>query len=190
MAAAVALVAMLIGSFAQDAAPGAASPAFNEVPAVPSTKKSSAHRRGLAEGALADILGYRVVQAQITTHALFMQLIGEPMDLRPVEYTLLQMLLANSQVTPKQLAQSLVLTAPKLTILLDRLQERSLISRVRSDTDGRSQHVLLTDEGRALAERGAEAALLLDMGLRDVLSPGERAILMELLQKVADARRG
>ncbi len=167
----------------------AAAPDCPEMPAVPATKKSNPHRRGLAEGALADILGYRVVQAQITTHALFMQHIGEPMDLRPVEYTLLQMLLANSQVTPKQLAQSLVLTAPKLTLLLDRLQERELVTRVRNDTDGRSQHVLLTDAGRALALRGADAALLLEMGLRDVLTPGERAMLMELLQKVADARR-
>jgi DNA-binding MarR family transcriptional regulator len=168
----------------------AAAPALLEVPAVPSTKKSHPHRRGLAEGALADILGYRVVQAQIATNALFMQAIGDPMDLRPVEYTLLQMLLANSQVTPKQLAQSLVLTAPKLTILLDRLQERGLITRVRSDTDGRSQHVLLTDDGAELARRGSEQAVLLEMSLQDVLTPGERALLMELLQKVADSRRG
>ncbi|MDP4302017.1 MarR family winged helix-turn-helix transcriptional regulator [Leptothrix discophora] len=181
---------MLIAPATEVAAPGAAAPASNEVAAVPSTKKSHSHRRGLAEGALADILGYRVVQAQITTHALFMQHVGDPMDLRPVEYTLLQMLQANSQVTPKQLAQSLVLTAPKLTILLDRLQERGLITRVRSDTDGRSQHVLLTGEGAALARRGSEQAVLLEMELRDVLTPGERAILMELLQKVADARRG
>ncbi|MGY0197738.1 MarR family winged helix-turn-helix transcriptional regulator [Leptothrix sp. BB-4] len=167
-----------------------AASALAEVHDLPSMKKSSPHRRGLAEGALADILGYRVVQAQITTHALYMQHIGEPMDLRPVEYSLLLMLQANSQVTPKQLAQSLVLTAPKLTILLDGLQKRDLITRVRNDTDGRSQHVLLTDAGRELARRGSDQALLLEMSLQDVLSPGERAILMELLQKVADARRG
>jgi DNA-binding MarR family transcriptional regulator len=185
------VAAVLTAPAAAPAAHDVAAPASNEVPAVPSSKKSShSHRRGLAEGALADILGYRVVQAQITTHALFMQHVGDPMDLRPVEYTLLQMLQANSQVTPKQLAQSLVLTAPKLTILLDRLQERGLITRVRSDTDGRSQHVLLTEDGAALARRGSEAAVLQEMALQDVLTPGERAILMELLQKVADARRG
>ncbi|RZS47562.1 DNA-binding MarR family transcriptional regulator [Sphaerotilus mobilis] len=181
---------MLTGPATQDAAPGMAAPALHDVPDVPSTKKSHPHRRGLAEGALADILGYRVVQAQIATHALFMQHVGDPMDLRPVEYTLLQMLRSNTQVTPKQLAQSLVLTAPKLTILLDRLQERGLITRVRSDTDGRSQHVLLTDDGAELAQRGSEQAVLLEMSLQDVLTPGERAILMELLQKVADSRRG
>jgi DNA-binding MarR family transcriptional regulator len=181
MAASAAVVAMLI----EPAAPDLLPPTD-----VSSPKKSSPHRRGLAEGALADILGYRVVQAQITTHALFMQHIGDPMDLRPVEYSLLQMLQANTQVTPKQLAQSLVLTAPKLTILLDGLQKRDLITRVRNDTDGRSQHVLLTEAGQALARRGSDAALLLEMSLQGVLTPGERAILMELLQKVADARRG
>jgi hypothetical protein len=32
--------------------------------------------------------------------------------------------------------------------------------------------------------------VLIEMSLQDVLTPGERAILMELLQKVADSRRG
>lgn len=153
-------------------------------------KPSTPHRRGLNEGALADILGYRVVQAQIATNALFMQVVGDPLDLRPVEYSLLLMLQANAHVTPTQLARSLVLTAPKLTILLDRLQDRGLVSRVKSATDGRSQHVLLTDAGAALARRGSEASLLIEMSLQDVLTPGERGILMELLQKVADSRRG
>lgn len=143
---------------------------------------------GLHEGVLGSILGYRVVQAQLTTHALFMRHVGEPLDLRPVEYSLLLLLVANEQVTPKQLSQALVLTAPKLTILLDRLQERGLISRVRNDTDGRSQHVLLTDTGRDLATRGSEAATLVEMSLQDCLTPGERGLLMELLEKVAVAR--
>jgi DNA-binding MarR family transcriptional regulator len=151
-------------------------------------KPSTPHRRGLNEGALADILGYRVVQAQIATHALFMQSVGDPMDLRPVEYSLLLMLQANAHVTPTQLARSLVLTAPKLTILLDRLQERGLITRVRSATDGRSQHVLLTEAGAELARRGSDPAVLMAMSLDDVLSAGERAMLMELLQKVAASR--
>jgi DNA-binding MarR family transcriptional regulator len=156
----------------------------------PPKKPPTPHRRGLDEGALADILGYRIVQAQLTTHALFMQVVGEPMDLRPVEYSLLLMLQANTHVTPTQLARSLVLTAPKLTILLDRLQDRGLVTRVKSATDGRSQHVLLTATGTALAHRGSDAAVLIEMSLQEVLTPAERAILMELLRKVADSRRG
>ena len=153
-------------------------------------KKKSSSRHGLDEGVLGEIVGYQVVRAQIATHALFMQHVGDPLDLRPVEYSLLLLLQVNDQVTPKQLAQTLVLTAPKLTILLDRLQERGLINRVRSDTDGRSQHVLLTDAGAELARQGSNTARLMEMSLDDVLSPAERAMLMELLKKVAASHRG
>jgi DNA-binding MarR family transcriptional regulator len=151
-------------------------------------KKNSSSRRGLNEGILGEMVGFQVVRAQIATHALFMQHVGDPLDLRPVEYSLLLLLQVNTQVTPKQLAQTLVLTGPKLTILLDRLQERGLITRVRSATDGRSQHVLLTEAGAELARRGSDPAVLMAMSLDDVLSAGERAMLMELLQKVAASR--
>lgn len=160
-------------------------------PAESSDVKKPHHpRRGLNEGALAEILGYRIVQAQIATHALFERAVGEPLDLRPVEYSLLLMLQANAHVTPTQLARALVLTAPKLTLLLDRLQERGLIERVKSATDGRSQHVLLTAAGADLARQGSDAAVLIEMSLEEVLTPGERVLLLELLQKVADSRRG
>jgi DNA-binding MarR family transcriptional regulator len=153
-------------------------------------KKNPYARRGLNEGVLGEIVGYQVVRAQIATHALFMKHVGDPLDLRPVEYSLLLLLQANEQVTPKQLAQTLVLTAPKLTILLDRLQERGLITRVRSATDGRSQHVLPTEAGTELARQGSDTARLMEMSLDDVLSPAERAMLMELLKKVAASHRG
>jgi DNA-binding MarR family transcriptional regulator len=102
-----------------------------------------------------------------------------------VEFSLLLILQANDRVTPKQLAQALALSAPNLTILLDRLQERGVIERVRSDSDRRSQHVLLTASGLLLARQCEGLCGTMEADLDDCLSPGEHLLLIELLQKVA-----
>lgn len=144
----------------------------------------------LAQGVLADVIGYQIVQAQITTLGLYFRHVGEVLDLRPVEYSLLMLLDANTEVTPKQLAQALELSAPNLTILLDKMQERGLLDRVRSDSDRRSQHVLLTPAGQTLAQRAIELTPLMEADLDHCLSPAEQAMLKELLGKVAGYRRG
>ncbi|MEX8518559.1 MAG: MarR family winged helix-turn-helix transcriptional regulator [Leptothrix sp. (in: b-proteobacteria)] len=152
--------------------------------------RSKSKTGALLQGVLADVVGYQIVQAQITTRSMYFRHVGEVLELRPVEYSLLMLLHANRAVTPKQLAQALELSAPNLTILLDKLQERGLLERVRSDTDRRSQHVLLTEAGQALAQRAVECTPLMEAELTDCLSPAERAMLLELLGKVAGYRRG
>ncbi|MCK6423809.1 MAG: MarR family winged helix-turn-helix transcriptional regulator [Burkholderiaceae bacterium] len=147
-------------------------------------RRAAARAPGLDEGALGGVLGYHISQASVTTLELFGRHVGEPLDLRPVEFSLLLLLQANTQVTPKLLAQALALSAPNLTILLDRLQERGLIERVRSEADRRSQHVLLTPTGLQLAERCVALCGTMELELDDCLTPGEHLLLIELLQKV------
>lgn len=167
------------------------STASNPVPAAGGADEAAAPvplRRPAAqeldEGALGGVLGYHISKASVTTLGMFARHAGHPLDLRPVEFSLLLILLANTQVTPKQLARALALSAPNLTILLDRMQDRGLLERVRSEADRRSQHVLLTPPGRALAQRCVEVCTTMEQELDDCLSPGEHLLLIELLQKV------
>lgn len=154
--------------------------------APPETRRRSPAVRAqeLDEGVLASVLGYHISQAVVTTLGLFARHVGEPLDLRPVEFSLLLLLQANEQVTPKQLAQALALSAPNLTILLDRLQERGVIERVRSEADRRSQNVLLTPAGTELTQRCMALCTTMEQDLDGCLSPGEHLLLIELLQKV------
>ena len=77
------------------------------------------------------------------------------------------------------------MTAPNLTLLLDRLQQRGLIKRERNPLDGRSQHVVLTERGRKLARDAAAAADPMERELQERLSRAEHAMLIELLDKLA-----
>ena len=136
-------------------------------------------------GPLGDLLGFHIARASVTTFALFEQHVGQPFGLRKVEYSLLLLVLANGPLSPKRLARALALSAPNLTMLLDRLQDRGLLRRERSLVDRRSQNVVLTDEGLRVAQDSAAVAAPMERALDDRLSLAEHAMLIELLSKVA-----
>lgn len=146
---------------------------------------SSTKKQMPAQGVLDSVVGHHLACARVTTHVTFLKHFGQPFDLRPVEYSLLMLLAANAQLTPKQLAQALALSAPNLTILLDRMQDRGLLQRVRSEIDRRSQHILLTEAGRAMADDICAKTPAMEAELDGCLSRAERALLIELLGKIA-----
>lgn len=56
------------------------------------------------------------------------------------------------RLTPAGLMRSAMVTSGAITQRLDRLEERGLVTRTPSDSDGRSTHVALTAEGRKLVD--------------------------------------
>lgn len=142
----------------------------------------------LGEGGLHDLLGYQLAQATIVTDADFKRHCGEPFDLRPVEFTILQLIRENAGVTSTRLAQALAVTKPGITVWLDRLVARGLVVRERSSTDGRSQQLQLTAAGKTMVGKALKVLLEADAVSMQHLSEGERKILVELLRKVAHAR--
>lgn len=142
----------------------------------------------LSEAGLQGILGYQIAQAQLSTLEVFQQRIGKPHDLRPVEFTILALVHHNPGVSARQLARALAVTPPNLTNWLERLERRGLITRERSDTDRRTQHVSTTAKGAKTARTAAESVIEGERAAYDHLSAAERALLLELLHKVASRR--
>ncbi len=157
---------------------------------TPADDASAAAADEIDQSCLDHILGYRISLADIPTKRAFTARIGKPMNLRPVEFTILLLVTFNPGVTQKQLAQTLAMSAPNITILIDRMTEKGLLARVRSETDRRAQNVHPTAEGAALARRAHEASKSMEDDGLAALSPGERTMLFELLHKVARRRRG
>lgn len=156
----------------------------------PDTPESIPHdsRGALADERMRRLLGYSLAQASIPTVSLFQKHVGKPFDLRRVEYSLLSLVGSNRDVTPKQLAKALSVSVPYLTVTLDRLEERGLLSRSRSEVDRRSAHVRLTRKGGELVKKAEGIAMTMEGELLSHLTPGERALLFELLERVG-ARR-
>lgn len=86
--------------------------------------------------------------------------------------------------TPAELCRYLSLDSGSMTRMLDRLEQKGLIKRRRSEADRRQIRLELTDAGQRLADRlphiGADAM----NQLVGVLEPAELADLERILMKV------
>jgi DNA-binding MarR family transcriptional regulator len=142
----------------------------------------------LDEARLHHVLGYQMAQATIVTNTVFMAHAGEPFGLRPVEYTLLTLIVENPGGSLARLARALAVTAPNITMWIDKLEARGLVRRQQSPTDRRAQLLQATPEGEALARQATQSILEAERAALTTLSPAEHAMLVELLHKVACAR--
>jgi len=142
---------------------------------------------GLDASGLTHLVGYAASRAAIEMRKVFARSM-KPLDLKVVEFSILMLVAANPEVNQKQLGKALDISAPNMAVTLDRMVERGWVRRVRSEKDRRAQLVHLTAKGRELVERaGTIASTMEDPALR-VLSAAERALLIELLLKVASAK--
>ncbi|MCG2591554.1 MarR family transcriptional regulator [Ramlibacter sp. XY19] len=140
------------------------------------------------EAMLHDLVGYQLAQAQIATLAVFYGSVGRPLDLRHVEYTVLALIKENPACTPARLAKELAVTAGNITMWVDRLVQRELVRREASVSDRRVQHLHVTPKGEALVTAATRQLLEGERKRITALSPAERALLVELLHKVATCR--
>jgi DNA-binding MarR family transcriptional regulator len=108
-----------------------------------------------------------------------------PLQLKPIEFSILVLVASNQQVTQKQLGQALDVSPPNLAIMLDRMAGSGWVERVRSRADRRSQMVVLTRAGKKLAQQAERIASTMEDDALRVLSQAERMLLLELLWKVA-----
>jgi DNA-binding MarR family transcriptional regulator len=87
------------------------------------------------------------------------------------------------QLTPTALMRTALVTSGAITQRLDRLEEKRLITRGRSDTDGRAVVVTLTDEGWTAVETALPDHLETERGMLAALSEDERGQLAGLLRR-------
>jgi len=154
------------------------------------TKTSQADKTplgGLEEARLHFVLGYQLAQAAIVTDQVYQDQAGGPFEIRPVEYTVLTLIHENPGGSLARLAKALAVKAPNITVMVDRLEARGLIRRGQSDEDRRTQVLHTTRKGADLVKRATESIIAAEKAVVQ-LTPGEYAMLVELLHKVACAR--
>jgi DNA-binding MarR family transcriptional regulator len=134
---------------------------------------------------LDQVLGYQLARASVLTSGVFSRAVGEPLGLRPVEYTILSLIGEQPGMTPARLARLLAVTAPNITAWLTKLEARALVERSTSAQDRRVQLLQLTAEGRRVARSATQRLVDNEAAALQTLSRGERLLLNELLCKVA-----
>ena len=88
------------------------------------------------------------------------------------------------QLTPTALMRTALVTSGAITQRLDRLEEKGLITRGRSDADGRAVVVTLTDEGRRALDAALPDHLETERALLDGLPVEDQELLAGLLRRL------
>jgi DNA-binding MarR family transcriptional regulator len=135
------------------------------------------------------LLGFNLAIASVSAFKRFDKYVTAVHGLRRVEFTILVLVDSNTDVTSKKLGTALGIAAPNMTVMLDRLEKRELLRRVKSEADGRAQHVIITRKGKLLAAKAEAAAAAAEGELLKPFSPAEQAMLFELLQRLGAYRR-
>ncbi|MEU8899787.1 MarR family transcriptional regulator [Nocardia sp. NPDC048505] len=108
--------------------------------------------------------------------------------LDPASFDVLATLRRNDPhpLTPTELTRSAMVTSGAITQRLDRLEERGLVTRSRSDSDGRGVRVALTAEGHALIDAALPDHVATEERLLAPLTPAQRARLAGTLRTLLE----
>jgi homoprotocatechuate degradation regulator HpaR len=106
-------------------------------------------------------------------------------DLTEQQWRIMRVLWSEGKVTSVELSQRTLLAPASLVGILDRLEKKGLISRVRSTTDRRAVHVLASPEGRELAEVVIPEVQAIQARIRACVSDAEWQSMQATLAKIS-----
>ena len=109
----------------------------------------------------------------------------EPLGLSPRAWGVLSTLAESGPLTQIELATTMSIDRTAMVYLLDELEKRSLVQRVRHPQDRRAFLIHLTAGGQEMQRRAAAALAGAAGTLLTPLDPAEREQLVGLLAKVA-----
>lgn len=131
-----------------------------------------------------DSVGYLMSRVKSVMTNLVTQRTQEELGITGTQASMLFMIAGGKCWTSAELAREYGIDASAVTRLLDRVEKRGLLSRVRSVEDRRVVRLELTDEGRALAERLPPIfRSVLDQVL-DGFTPEEVGFLKSMLRRI------
>jgi Transcriptional regulators len=135
---------------------------------------------------LTRLLGYRLTRGELQTRRMFLDCV-RAYELKPVDFSVLVLVDANSGANQRQLAEVLDVSPPNLAIVIARLIKRRLLRQVRGRQDRRMQHLHLTAAGKALLDEAEAAVQRMEAQLLQALGPSAgRSLLrgLDLLAKI------
>lgn len=104
-------------------------------------------------------------------------------DLTLGQFAVLECLYHKGDLTVGEIQDSILSTSGTITIIIDNLEKRGFIERVRKNTDRRSFIIHLTDEGRSLTSRAYPENEEMIINEMSIYTEEEKEKLVGLLRK-------
>ena len=118
--------------------------------------------------------------------ALYSKELNKKYNVSAPQLASLRVLLHDGAMPPSQIAKQIMVNSSTLTGVIDRLEQKGLVSRLRNDPDRRVIRVELTEAGRALAESAPPPIQVkIIKGMRK-LEQTEREKIIRSLTKLAE----
>jgi len=137
-------------------------------------------------GELSELLGYVLKRAQLKVFDDFLRCMA-PLQLTPAQFSVLLLLDRNPGRNQTEIANTLGIQRPNFVAMLDGLESRDLLTRMRSPNDRRSHVLMLTDKGRATLTRAKKlVATRHEARLIELLGPSEHKALLGMMAKIAN----
>jgi DNA-binding MarR family transcriptional regulator len=133
-------------------------------------------------GVLNERLGYFVRRLQVW---IFQDLIRRlaRLELSPAQFSVLVVIAANRGLSQTELADTLGIERARLVRLLHRLQQRGLVRRLPSSSDGRRHALELTASGETTLARANDIAEQHETMLREKLGAKRHKMLLNALRE-------
>ncbi len=106
-------------------------------------------------------------------------------DLTEQQWRVLRVLWTSNKTTSAELATRTLLPSPSLVGIIDRLEKKDLVTRMRSVEDRRVVFVIATAKGRALEAKVSPRVAEIDAQLRSSVTPEEWEAMEDILSKIA-----
>lgn len=132
---------------------------------------------------LETLLGYNARRAALAIIEVFLERMA-PFQLRPVDFSVMSLIVHNAGITSRQLCAELGIQPPNLVPLVGSLERRGLIERKPHPRDGRATGLHPTAAGCKLMREAEQAAARLEGEMAQRLTPAEHKTLLRLLRKV------
>jgi len=132
---------------------------------------------------LETLIGYNARRAALAVIAQFLERMAV-YDLKPVDFSVMSVVVHNPGVTSRQLCAALNILPPNLVGLVQSLESRGLLERLPHPHDGHAMGLHPTDKGLELMEKAEATASELEMNIGSKLTPNQVQNLVTLLQKI------
>lgn len=132
---------------------------------------------------LETLIGYNARRAALAVIGQFLERMAV-YDLKPVDFSVMSVVVHNPGVTSRQLCAALNILPPNLVGLVQSLESKGLLERLPHPHDGRAMGLHPTHQGLELMEKAEATASELEMNIGSKLTPNQVQTLVTLLQKI------
>ncbi|KMZ12846.1 Transcriptional regulator, MarR family [Candidatus Burkholderia humilis] len=138
----------------------------------------------ISDYVMSESVGYMISRVRSTMWNMVTQYTSSKLGITGAQASIMFMLAVGKCSTAADIAREYGIDASAVTRLIDRLEKRGLLSRVRSEADRRVVRLALTPDGRAMAEKVPEIFSHVLDHLLTGFTPEEVGFLKSMLRRI------